>query len=274
MASFAVSDMCIKYAAQSLPVAQIIFVTGLGGVAIFLVLARHAGTRLCSPAFLHPVVLLRNTAEVFAAVCMVGALALAPLSLVAAITQANPLMVTAGAALFLKEKVGPRRWIAVVVGFAGVLLMLRPNASGISIGAILALGAAAALATRDLSTRRVPPSTTNLQLAVYGFGVITIAGGGLMVIMGGAVWPGAFAWTMLIGAILTLTGAYFAITSAMRVGDVSLVTPFRYSRLIFAMGLGIVVFKERPDLVTLIGAAIVIGSGLYVFLRERKMRQG
>jgi drug/metabolite transporter (DMT)-like permease len=271
MVGFAVSDMFIKLGARTMPVAELILAMGAGGAVIFAALAVRAGDPLWSPAFLHPVVLLRNTAEIIAAFGMVGALALAPLSLVSAITQATPLLVTIGAALVLKETVGPRRWIAIFVGLGGVLLILRPDGGGPAAGALLALLAAVALATRDLSTRGVPASTSNLQLATYGFGATGVAGAVALLLSGGAVMPDAAGAGMLLGAIVSVALGYFAITAAMRSGEVSLVIPFRYTRLIFAGGLGIVVFGERPDAWTLTGAAIVIGSGLYVIWRERQL---
>ncbi len=271
MVGFALSDMFIKIAARTIPVTELILAMGVGGTLIFATLAIRAGDRLWSPAFRHPVVLLRNGAEIIGAFGMVGALALAPLSLVSAITQVSPLVVTIGAALVLKETVGPRRWIAVLVGLGGVLLILRPDTGGPAEGALLALLAAVALATRDLSTRRVPASTTNLQLATYGFAATAAASAPVLWLSGGAVIPDTQGVAVMTGAILSVALGYFAITAAMRTGDVSLVIPFRYTRLIFAGGLGILVFGERPDALTLIGAAIVIGSGLYVIWRERQL---
>jgi len=269
MVSFALSDMFIKFAAATLPVGQIILLSGLGGTLIFATLARHKGDALISPALRHPVVLARNGAEIVAVSSMISALALAPLSLVSAITQANPLLVTVGAALILKEQVGPRRWTAVLLGLVGVLIILRPDTGGASTGALMALIAAIALAARDLATRGVPEATSNLQLATWGFASVTL-GGAVMVGLGSGMEP-VDGWEafVLIGGLITMAAAYFGITAAMRSGEVSLVIPFRYARLIFATALGIIVFKERPDAATLIGAAIVICAGLYVFRRER-----
>ncbi len=272
MAAFALSDMFVKFAAATLPVGQIVLLTGAGGLLIFAALALRAGDALISPAMRHPVVLARNAAEILAVYGMITALALAPLSLVAAITQVNPLLVTVGAALILKEHVGPRRWTAVLLGLAGVLIILRPDTGGASSGAWMALLAASALAARDLATRGVPPETSNLQLATWGFATVTLAGA-VMVAVGGTAPVGPWEAFVVVAAMLTMALAYFAITAAMRTGEVSLVIPFRYARLLFATALGVVVFKERPDAATLIGAAIVIGAGLYVFRRERQVSQ-
>lgn len=271
MASFAMGDMFIKFATRTVPVTEIIFIMGLGGTILFAGLALRAGDPLWSPAFRHPVVLLRNFAEIVAAYGIISSLSLAPLSLVSAITQVTPLLVTIGAALVLKETVGPRRWIAILVGLGGVLLILRPETSGPALGALLALLAAIALAARDLCTRGVPASTTNLQLASYGFAAVTVAGALMMGGSADAILPDPLNWAVLLGAILATALGYFTITAAMRTGDVSLVTPFRYTRLIFAGLLGVVVFGERPDAMTLIGAVILIASGLYVIWRERQL---
>lgn len=269
MASFALSDLFIKYAAVTLSGAEIMLFMGLLGFAIFTVLTRRAGLAVLSPVFFHRMVVIRNVAEMFGTVCIISALVLAPLSLVTAITQSMPLVVTAGAALFLGETVGPRRWGAVVVGLFGVLLILRPGLVEPSLGALLAVGATLGLGARDVVTRLVPKDIANLQLATYAFAVLIPSGGIMVVLTGGFGTPAASDLGWLVAATLSVAVAYYAITAAMRIGDVSLVTPFRYSRLIFALFLAMVFLGERPDALTLAGGAIVIASGLYVLLRAR-----
>jgi drug/metabolite transporter (DMT)-like permease len=199
---------------------------------------------------------------------------MAPLSTVSAIIQATPLAVTLGAALFLGAKVGWRRWTAILVGFAGVLLIVRPGSAAFDLGAILAVFAVFMLAARDLATRQVPAETSSLVLATYGFATVLPAGAILLAFSGGAVMPDTQAWLALFGALAVGPLAYYAIIASVRVGDIVVVAPFRYTRLLFALIVGTIFFGERPDALMLIGAAIVTASGLYTFIREARLARG
>ena len=273
MAAFAIADSFAKLATHALSSPQIIlFLAVIGGV-IYASLAIRAGQNLLSPLVLTPTIIIRNIAEACAATCMINALANADLSLVNAITQANPLLVVISAALILGENVGPRRWLAVLVGLGGVLLMLRPSTAGIEVGALWALGAAVGLATRDITARLAPPEASNLQLATWAMASLTIVSLILMVFDGKQppVTP-QYAVYMIISALI-MAVAYYCVTAAMRTGEVSAVIPFRYSRLIFAFTIGVVFFGESLDALTVLGAGIVIASGLFILMRERQLSE-
>jgi len=271
MAGFAVEDAFIKTAAGFMPVGEILLILGAGGTVIFGTLARLGGSRLFSPVLFTRPVWIRNLSEMLGTLCFVSAIALAPLATVSAILQATPLAVTLGAAVVLKAPVGWRRWTAILVGFAGVLLIVRPGASGVDLGAILALLAVFGLAARDLATRAVPASVSSMVLATYGFASVIPAGAILLVVSGGAVMPDRDAALVLLGALIVGVFAYYSIVAAMRVGDIAVVTPFRYTRLLFALVIGVAVFHERPDVPTLVGAAIIIATGLYTLIREARL---
>ena len=273
MLGFAIEDMFIKLLAGSLSVGAILVLLGLGGGIVFGALSLARGDALWSRDLLHPMVLLRNGCEVLGTVGFVTAIALTPISSASAILQAIPLFVTAGAALFLGETVGWRRWVAVAVGFAGVLLILRPGLDAFEPASLFALQGAVFLAGRDLATRGVPDGVSSMQLSTYAFLVIVPTGAVVLAFTdqtfsvphGGAI--------ALVGlTILTGVLAYYTIVAATRIGDVSFVSPFRYSRLVFALIVGVTVFGERPDALVLIGSAIVVGSGLYSFMRESRRR--
>lgn len=269
MACFAVGDALVKAASARVSVPEVILGMAILGTAIFATLTLRAGDRLFTRDVLAPAVMIRNGVEGVTAICMVSALALAPLSLVASITQAVPLLVTVGAAWVLKEQVGPRRWAAVGIGFCGVLVMLRPDVSGGLAGPLLALGAAVGLAARDLATRLAPDTATTPQMATWGMLSIAPAALILMPFAAPPAAPDPMGYGIVALAALGTAGGYFAITAAMRIGEVAVVAPFRYTRLLFALILAMLFLGERPDGLTLLGAAIVIGSGLYVFWRER-----
>ncbi len=271
MAGFALEDMFIKRLAGAMPVGQIIMVLGLGGAVIFAAICLGQGRRLFSRDLLARPVILRNTGEMAGTMCFVTAIALTPLSSASAILQATPLAVTLGAALFLGEPVGWRRWSAILVGFAGVLMVVRPGLEGFAPASLFAVGAVVGLAARDLATRAVPAAISSMQLSAYAFATLVPTGAILLAFGDGPVVPEGVQMRDLGLALACGVGAYYAIVAAMRVGEVAVVTPFRYTRLVFALGIGMLVFAERPDTWTLIGAAVIVASGLYTLMREARM---
>lgn len=273
MAGFALGDVGIKALANlGMPVGQIMLGLGAGGTLGFAMWTRAKGLPLWTPELARPAMLIRYVAELLAALCMVTALALTPLSLVTAILQAAPLVVTLGATLIFQEAVGWRRWSAIALGLIGVLVILRPGTAAFEPETLFAVGAMLSLAARDLATRAAPKSIANLQLATFGFSALILAGAILLPLGDGMIRALPVHWLWMVFTVVTTIGAYFAITSAMRVGDVSAVSPFRYTRLLFGLALGVLLFGERPDVWTLVGSAIVVGSGVYAFVREGKVR--
>lgn len=268
MALFGIEDMFLKFAIQGLPTGQIVLVTGLFGWAFFSALVRVEGKRTFTRAALHPTILLRNAGEMVGTFAYITALAAVPLATVSAVLQAMPLAVTMGAALFLREAVGWRRWSAIAAGFCGVLLVIRPGFGGFHPQALWVLLTVLGLGVRDLSSRAIPAKVSTSQVSAWGMASVGVLGIG-MTLLQTPVVPDLDQSFLLVGALVFGTAGYWAITSATRTGEVSVVSPFRYSRLIFAIMMGIVFFAEFPDRLTLLGATIIIGSGLYSFARER-----
>lgn len=270
MALFAVEDMLIKIVAQWIPVGQILVVLGLGGALLFAAMVVARGQALFPRALLHRSVILRNLGEIVGTIGFVTAIALTPLSTAASILQAMPLVVTMGAALFLGEPVGWRRWSAIFVGFAGVLLIIRPGMAGFEAASLFAVLGVLGLSVRDLATRVAPAQISALQLSAHGFAMVVPAGALMLVVGPPPVALHAAAMAYLALGIFVGAAGYYAITAAMRLGAVAVVTPFRYSRIVFAMIIGIAVFDERPDTATLAGAALIVASGLFTFWREAR----
>ncbi len=268
MAGFAVEDVFVKAAAKSLPLGQVLLTIGLIGVLTFALMARSRGEAVLPAAFLSRAMLIRSGFEVTGRLFYGLAITLTALSTTSAILQATPLVVVAGAALVFGEKVGWQRWLAVLVGFAGVLVILRPGAdfSALSLFAVVGL---LGFAGRDLATRAAPKGLSNRQLGALGFAMLAAAGAILLAITGGAVLPDARGLGLLAGGAVFAMAGYHALTAAMRTGEVAAVTPFRYTRLIFALVLSMLLFHERPDLATWIGAALVVGSGIFALTRGR-----
>lgn len=268
MAGFAVEDVFVKAAAKSLPLGQVLLIIGLLGMLTFAAMAARKGEAVFPPAFLSPALLIRSGFEVTGRLFYGLAITLTALSTTSAILQATPLVVVAGAALVFGERVSWQRWLAVLVGFLGVLVILRPGAdfSALSLLAVVGL---LGFAGRDLATRAAPKGLSNRQLGALGFAMLASAGAILLAVNGGAKVPDGLDLLRLAGGTVFGTLGYHALTYAMRTGEVSAVTPFRYTRLIFAMILAVVLFQERPDLATWIGGALVVGSGIFALTRAR-----
>ncbi len=272
MLGFAFEDMLIKFIADDLPPWQIILLIGAGGALVFALLVISRGEALLSRDILTPAIILRNVAEMVGTIGFVSALALAPLSLASAILQAAPLVVTLGAAVLLKETVGWRRWSAVIIGFVGVLMVIQPGFDGFDPNALLAVIGVLGLGLRDLAIRRVSPAVSSFQLSFLGFFSLVPAGLILAAITGqAAVVPSSTDWVMLAASVALGVCAYFSIVLATRIGEVSFVTPFRYSRMLFALLIGTFVFSETLNALMLAGTALIVASGVYTLLRERKL---
>ncbi|MDG1354397.1 MAG: DMT family transporter [Sulfitobacter sp.] len=271
MFGFAIEDSFIKMMGDALPVGQILTMLGIGGSAVFAVVVLAQKRALFERAMLAGPVLTRAIGEIAGTVCFISAIVFTPLSTASAILQATPLVVTLGAALFLGESVGWRRWAAISVGFMGVLMIIRPGIEGFSPLSLFALGGVFGLALRDISTRKITASLSTMQLSFLGFLVLIPAGCVMLLVTGQSLAPMDLRLTSLMFASIAIgVFAYYGIVAAMRVGEVSFVTPFRYSRLIFAMIIGVSFFDEQPDGYTLLGGAIIVASGIYTVWRERK----
>ncbi|MBO9453212.1 DMT family transporter [Tropicibacter sp. R16_0] len=273
MLGFAFEDMFIKLMADAMATWQIILVLGAGGAFVFALLTLTKRQPLFTRAYLSAPVMLRNLGELIGTLGFVTAIALTPISQASAILQATPLAVTLGAALFLNEPVGWRRWSAILVGFAGVMLVIRPGTEGFDIRSLFAVQGVVGLAIRDLATRKVPKETSSFQLSFLAF-LMLIPAAFILSQFSDQAWvaPTPKIWGLFVGVVGLGVAAYYAIVAAMRIGEVSFVTPFRYSRMIFALIVGFVVFNERPDALMLAGAAVIVGSGIYTIWRERKHR--
>ncbi|MBB3710879.1 drug/metabolite transporter (DMT)-like permease [Limimaricola variabilis] len=274
MLGFALEDMFIKLLAGALPVGQILMLLGLGGGVAFALMAMSRGDRLWSPDFHHPAVIARNLGEVIGTGGFITAVALSPLATATAIAQSIPLLVTLGAALFFAEPVGWRRWSAICVGLLGVLIVIRPGADGFTPMSLFALIGAIGLAGRDLASRRVPRAISSTKLSVYAFLILVPVGYAMVLVADQSlVRPDATQAAMLGFAIVIGIAAYYMLTAATRMGEVSVIAPYRYTRLIFALVIAVSVFGERPDGLTYLGAAIIVGSGIYTLLREARVRR-
>ncbi|MFW2587472.1 DMT family transporter [Sagittula sp. SSi028] len=268
MALLSGSDAFFKLATSTAPVGQAMALVSLGGTLLFIALSRARGVTLITRDALHPMMLLRNGFEMIAAIGLVTGIANVSLPVFAAIMQTGPLVVTIGAALFLKEHIGPRRWAAVAAGILGMLLVIRPWSSAFTGWELFAVIGVTALSCRDLVTRLSPPHIPALAISTWGFAVPLPAGLALWWASDApSDWSTGALWA-IGGAVVVTALGYLAITTAMRMAPASVVAPFRYARLVFTTSLGMLFFGDRPDAMTYLGAAIILVAGLYTFFRE------
>ncbi len=269
MGAFAMADTLIKLVSGTVAPAQIMFLMMAGGSLMFCLIAKLQGARLADRRIFGPVFLVRYLAEVVAMVGMVMALALVPLSAVGAIIQATPLLVALGAVVFLGEKVSWRRWSTIILGFAGVLLIVQPGAEGFDAASLWAVLSMVGLSVRDLTTRMTPRDMASASLAAYSAIAALPFAMAWIVLEGHPFVPPEADWVFLISIILLGSLGYLLLTASIRSTSLSVVAPFRYARLIFMILLGVAVFGERPGLTTLAGASLIVVSGLYMMWRER-----
>lgn len=274
MAGFTINDSFSKLAAASMNVGQLMLVRGLFASTLILLLAWHKGALRAPRTALHPMVLLRMVGEIGGSVCFLSALPHLPLANISAVLQALPLAVTMGAALFLGESVGWRRWLAIASGFGGVLIIVQPGLEGFNKFSLLVLLSVAFCALRDLATSKIPAHVPSLFVSTITALVVMVTGAVTLVPFGGWTPMSAGTTALLAGAgVLVLIG-YQGIIMAMRVGEISFIAPFRYTALLWAITLGIVLFGDIPGLAMLSGATVIVISGLYTLYRERITGKG
>ena len=269
MACFAVEDTFIKLLSARLPATQILFSVGYGGALITLVLAIVFNVNLADKILLNKHVISRTIADLFGALSFTSAMVLIPMSLLASILQATPLFVTLGAFVLLGEKVGWRRWLAIFIGFLGVIIILQPGYGSFQLASLLGLAAVLCLALRDVVTRDMATEIPTLTVTFYACLAMGSAGFIAYPFFGPPIMPTTNEATILICAAITGLTGYFLLVLATRKGDVSVIAPFRYSRLLFSLGLASLILGEKLTLPILLGGLLVVSSGIYTFGRER-----
>ncbi|SPH25097.1 Riboflavin transporter [Defluviimonas aquaemixtae] len=269
MAAFTLNDTCMKAVTADLPLYQTITLRGLVTlIALALIAQRRGGLHLGMARGDARLLGWRTLGEVAATLTFLTALRHMPLANLSAIMQSLPLAVTLTAALVLAEPVGWRRMAAIGTGFVGVLMIVRPGTEGFDTWSLVALASVGFVILRDLSTRRLSSEVPSVTVAFLAAASVTLTGAALSPLEGWvAVRPVSAALILAAGGFLIV--GYLSVVMAMRVGDIATVAPFRYTALIFAVGLGWLAFGHLPGPMTLAGASIIVASGIYTFYRER-----
>ncbi|MFD0981657.1 DMT family transporter [Tropicimonas aquimaris] len=272
MATMLTSDTVVKSLAQEMPLFQVIFIRHIFMTIGLVALALHDGAFRARPSPRETRLITLRTLGECGIVCFyMIALTMMPLGTGTAIFQLQPLAVTLAAAVFLAQPIGPRRLIAIATGFAGVLLIARPGSEAFGPGSAFVLLAVACICVRDIVTRMLGASVPASVLAALGSAALLVLSGAILLIQG--------TWTpvtptqlglIFAGACFLLVG-YLAMVLAMRFGEIAVISPFRYVSLVFGILYGFLFFGEVPQPIMLLGALIIVGSGLYTFMRERSV---
>ena len=273
MLAFVVNDAFMKFLFIDISIYQAIFLRGVITIPMLALMAVYRNQITFSVNKSDwKYIWLRVAGEVGAAVFFLSALAQIPLANVTAILQAVPLTVTMAAALFLRETVGWRRWLAIIIGFLGVTIIVRPGVDGFSVYSLYAIAAVFCVTIRDIATRKLSKDVPTSLVALITGVAITLYGA---IMLPSVVWIPLTAthWFLLTLAAIAIVFGYVFSVLAMRTGETSFIAPFRYTAMIWAIGLGIILFNDWPDNLTLLGTTIVIATGIYSFHRE-KVRQG
>ncbi|TDJ46899.1 MAG: DMT family transporter [Gammaproteobacteria bacterium] len=265
------SDAATKWLTETLPIGEILFVRALVvSIAIGLILWRSRSFGALRIGRYRNIA-ARSVLAVVSTFLIVSSLARLPLNEVIAILFVGPLFVAILATPLLGERVGIHRWLAVLIGFTGMLIMVRPGTAGFQVAALLPVVAALVAATRDIVTRRISTAETSVAILFYSMIALTLVG----------LATAPFGWLPMDAgdiALLILTGLLFGlghyfIIEGYRYAEATVVAPYRYANLIWAALLGFVLWGEIPSIWVLAGTPLVVGSGLYILLYERSRRR-
>lgn len=272
--AFAFNDAIVKLVSAELPSGEIIAIRG--AVATILLSAGCLAQGALRPisVLLEPMMMMRVASAAAATSFIVLALRYMPLPAVTTAMQVTPLAVTAAAAVMYGEKVGWRRWLAILVGLFGVILIVKPGSTMFGAAAYLALTALVFTTIRDLTTRGLHPDIPSMFVAVASAGFITVSG--FMIAPFEPTWimPSAWAWGWLTVAGACLFFANLFIVVALRTGEIAVVAPFRYFPVPLTLWLGWWWWGDVLDAGAFLGIALVIAAGLYTLHRERASLRG
>ena len=273
MASFALGDTFVKTSGSFLSPAQIMFFLISGGLILFALIAVAKGENLKEPRAFAPVLLLRYCTEMIGLLGMIMALTSVPLSIVGAVTQASPILVAVGAVIFLRETVSWRRWSSIAIGFCGVVLVIQPWGESLDYAVLWAVLALVGFSVRDLVTRLTPPDIASASLATFTMVAALPFTATWVLFTGEKFFPAEINWVIVGCMVILGSVGYLLLITSLRLGELSAIMPFRYSRIVFLLIFGVLFFGESPSLSMLLGSALVIVSGIYLMWREHVVKQ-
>jgi len=269
MSAFIGNDAIMKAVGERLPAAQMIVVRGVMAIAVILLVAARMGALGRIRDVARGWVLLRASCEGLGTVLYLAALFHLPLANITAINLSSPLFIVVLAKVFLHERVDRARWLAIALGFAGVLLVVQPRADGFSIYAWVCLLATVIYAVRDLLTRKISAATPSILVTLATAGVVWLMAGLVMAFQGWTPMQGRDLGWLALASLLLSTG-YYSVIAAMRHGEMAVIAPFRYVGLLWAVLLGYIVWGTLPNAMGWCGIALLIGAGLHMIRQQRR----
>ena len=269
MGSFVINDTLIKIIGQSLPVGEIIMIRGFMAFLVIAAICLQQGVITGISHLTAPVVIARNVLDLISTIAFVTALMHMQIANLTAVMQAVPLAVALLSMIFLREHVGTGRMTAIILGFIGVVMIVKPSIASFNVYEALALIIVFGVALRDIVTKRIPARIPTFVIALGNAGFVTV-GGAALCLMQGFQWPALWQFGLLALAALALASGYLFMVATLRLGDLSGTAPFRYSIMVFAIVSGIVVFGEFPDGISILGMALIVITGLYAAHRESR----
>jgi drug/metabolite transporter (DMT)-like permease len=270
MASFTAGDTMTKLLAGQVPVGEIILIRGMVATAIITVVCIRQSVLIHAAQAFKRTILARSLSDMAGTLLFITALMHMPIANLTAIMQVVPLLVIGFAALFLGEKVGPRRILAILVGLAGVLFIVKPSPASFTFYDGLSLGLIVTVALRDIFTRKL---TIDVPTMIVAFGnalIVMLSGLALYPFEDWVVPSSRHLLIILCGGIF-LTIGYVAMVLTIRLGDIASTAIYRYTVVIFALISGVFVFGEMPDRWVFLGIALIVVSGIYALIREMKV---
>ena len=272
MGSFVINDTLIKIIGQSLPVGEIIMIRGFMAFLVIAAICVQQGVITGISHLTAPVVIARNCLDLISTIAFVTALMHMQIANLTAVMQAVPLAVALLSMIFLREHVGTGRMTAIILGFIGVVMIVKPSIASFNVYEALALIIVFGVALRDIVTKRIPARIPTFVIALGNAGFVTV-GGAALCLMQGFQWPAFWQFGLLVMAAFALASGYLFMVATLRLGDLSGTAPFRYSIMVFAIVSGIVVFREFPDWISILGMALIVATGLYAAHREAKAQR-
>jgi drug/metabolite transporter (DMT)-like permease len=268
MSAFIGNDAIMKAVGERLPAAQMIVVRGAMAIALMLLVAARMGALDRIRDVARGWVLLRASCEGVGTVLYLAALFHLPLANITAINLSSPLFIVVLAKVFLQERVDLARWLAIALGFAGVLLVVQPATDGFNVYAWMCLLATLIYAFRDLLTRKISSATPSILVTLATAGVVWLMAAVVMAFQGWMPMQGRELGWLSLSSLLVSTG-YYALIAAMRHGEMTVIAPFRYVGLLWAVLLGYFVWGTLPNAMGWCGIALLIGAGLYMVRQQR-----
>ncbi len=273
MLGFAIEDSLIRLSSLNIPFGQVLFLFGLGGALIFALLCKVQKQQLFIKEVLSRPMIIRMFFELIGRLFYSLSLVLMPISLVTLVLQVTPIFVVAGAALIFREAVGIFRWIAIFSGLLGVIIIIQPSSDGFSPYIVFAVLGMLGFAGRDLGSRAASPALSHHHLGFYGFMAVMSAG------MIFSLFSKTDFVSLNVGMLIYITTlvivgcfSYIALMKAMRTGEVSFVTPFRYTRIIFGVGAGSLLFGEAVTSLLILGSIIIVLSGVFLISSQTQCK--